>query len=74
MAKVLEFPVKKELSEETKQRLYVIAKQYVSLMNEVYEETMSDVTDDKEIGELAELMLYEYIGSVEKAIAELGES
>ena len=73
MAKVLAFPVKKELPEEMKQRLNEIAKQYVKLMNEAYEEMMSDVTDEKELGELTELMLYEYIGAVEKAIVELEE-
>lgn len=73
MAKILTFPAKKEIPEEMKQRLNEIAKLYVKLMNEVYEEMMDDATDEKEMGELAELMLYEYLGSVEKAIAELGE-
>ena len=74
MAKVLAFPVNKELSEEVKQRLNEIAKLYVQLMNEVYDETIGDVKDEKEVAELAELMLYEYMAAIEKAIAELEES
>lgn len=71
MTKVLAFPVKKQLSEELKQRLHEIAKQYVMLMNDVYEEMKSDADSDEELGELAELMLYEYVAAVEKAIIEL---
>ena len=73
MAKVYAFPVKKDLPEHLKERLNEIAKLYVKLMSEVYEEMVDDISDEKEVGEFAELMLYEYISSVEKAIAELDE-
>lgn len=74
MAKILAFPVKKELPEEMKQRLNGIAKMYVKLMNDVFVDMTVDVTDDKEVTEITEMLLLEYLGAVEKAIEEMNES
>ena len=74
MAKVYAFPVKKELPEEMLKRLNEIAKAYVILLNDVYVELVSDVTNGEEVAELTEVMFYAYIDAVEKAIAELEES
>lgn len=74
MAKVYAFPVKKELPEEMIKRLNGIAKMYVKLMNDVFEEMTIDVTNEKELNEITELLLLEYIAAVEKAIEELEES
>lgn len=72
MAKVLAFP-KLKLSDEHELKLYNLAKTYVSLLNDVFEELTGDVTDEDEMNEVMELMLYAYLNAVEKAIDELEE-
>ena len=74
MAKVYAFPVKKQISEEMKQKLYDLAKEYVNLLNDVFEELTDDVTDEDEMVEVTELMLMAYLDAVGKAIDELEES
>lgn len=73
MAKVYEFPVKKELPDHMKQRLDKIAKAYVELLNDVYDDITRDVTDETDLSELTEIMLVAYFDAIEKAIEELDE-
>lgn len=72
MAKVLAFP-KLKLSDEQELKLYDLAKTYVNLLNDVFEELTDDVTDEEEMNNVMELMLYAYLNAVEKAIDELEE-
>ena len=74
MAKVLKFPVKKELPKELEERLHSIAKLYVGLLNEVLVAVSDDVTDEEEFDEITNLMLNSLIEGVLKAIEEVNES
>ena len=74
MAKVLKFPVKKELPKELEERLHSIAKLYVGLLNEVLVAVSDDVTDEEEFDEVTNLMLNSLIEGVLKAIEEVNGS
>lgn len=73
MAQILAFPVKKELSKETLQKLDEMARTYVQWMSDVFDEVSIDVTNEKELNEITEILLMEYIKSVEKAIVDIIE-
>lgn len=74
MAKVLEFPVKKELSEEVKNRLHEIATLYVTLLDDTLNDVCEGVTDPKEYEEMTNLMLGALLEGVIEAIDNMNES
>ena len=73
MAKVYAFPVKKEIPEDMMQRLDEIAKTYVQLLNDVYDELIGTAKNSEEMNEVTELLLVAYFDSVRKAVDELDE-
>lgn len=71
MAKVFDFPKKKELPEEYEERLYEVAKAYVTVVKEACEYLCEDPWDDEEMFEINELVLNAYVEGLETAIDDL---
>lgn len=74
MAKVLEFPVKKELPKEVEDRLHEIAALYVKLLNDTLHDVCDDIDDEEELNRTTDLMLNALIEGVIEAIANMNES
>lgn len=74
MAKVLAFPVKKELPKEVEEQLREAAKVYIGVLDELLTDLRNDFTDDKEYNEMTELMLGTLVEALLDAVAEKGES
>ena len=74
MAKVYEFPVKKELPKEVVDRLHDIADMYVTLLDDTLNMVCEDITDPQEYAEMTDLMLGALLEGVVDAIGKLDES
>jgi ppGpp synthetase/RelA/SpoT-type nucleotidyltranferase len=74
MAKVLEFPVKKELPKQVEDRLHEIAEMYVTLLDNTLTEVCGDITDAKEYEEMTNLMLGALLEGVIETIDKMNES
>lgn len=73
MAKVLEFPVKKELPKEVRDRLHEIAALYVKLLNDTLHDVCDDIDDEEELNRTTDLMLNALIEGVLEAIRKTAE-
>lgn len=73
MAKVYTFPIKKELPDEMKDTLGMLAKTYVNLLNAAFKELSSEMPSDQELNEIKDMVIIEYACALEKAIDELEE-
>lgn len=73
MAKVYAFPIKKELPDEMKDTLYMLAKTYVTLLNTAFNELSSEMPSDQELNEIKDMVIIEYAYAMEKAINEMEE-
>ena len=71
MCKVYEFPMKKELSAELKNRMDKITKDYVDLMNETVENLYGENVTAEDYEEFQEVIMVAFLESLEKAIDEL---
>ena len=74
MAQVLQFPIKKELPEEVKERLYGIAAEYVKSMDDVINEVCGDSENNEEYSEMIDLMFGVVVEGLLEAVGKLGES
>jgi len=74
MAKVLKFPVKKELPKEVEERLYKITETYIKSMDEVVNDVCDDTASTEEYAETLDLMLNVVLEGLLEAIGKLGES
>lgn len=74
MAKVLQFPVKKELPKEVEKRLQEASKVYIDALDELLTTLRNNFTDDEEYNEMTELMLVTLMESLLSAVAEKAES
>lgn len=74
MAKVLAFPVKKELPKEVEERLQEAAKVYIGVLDELLTNLRDEYPDDKEYNEMTELMLNALLEALFGAVAAKGES
>ena len=70
MAKVLNFPVKKQIPEEMKKKLYEVAKAYVKVMDEACACLCGDDPSNEDLSEIMGEVLIAYLGAVERAIEE----
>lgn len=74
MAKVLKFPVKKELPKKVEERLKEAAEVYINVLDELLTDLRNDFADDKEYNEMTELMLGVLLESLFGAVEAKGES
>lgn len=74
MAKVYEFPVKKQLTEEQVVRLHEVAEDYIKVLNDILEDLGDEVRTEKDAEELTELVAYTYAEGMINAIGKMGES
>lgn len=74
MAKVLAFPVKKELPKEVEERLLEAAKVYIGVLDELLTDLRNKFPDDEDYNEMTELMLGALIEALLGAVAEKAES
>lgn len=73
MAKVYTFPIKKELPDEMKDTLGMLAKTYVKLLNTAFKELTSEMPSDQELDEIKDMIIIEYACALEKAMNDLEE-
>ena len=71
MAKIYEFPVKKQLNPEVEECLYEIASAYIRTLNYALHEFSSNDPDDKELTEIRELVELSYAMGLYKAIDDM---
>lgn len=74
MAKVLAFPVKKELPKEVEERLLEAAKVYIGVLDELLTDLRNKFPNDEDYNEMTELMLGALIEALLGAVAEKAES
>lgn len=74
MAKVYEFPVKKQLTEEQVERLYEVAEDYITVLNDILGTLNDEELTDNGMDELAELVANTYAEGMINAIGKLEES
>lgn len=74
MAKVYEFPVKKQLTEEQVVRLYEVAEEYIAVLNDILGTLNEEELTSNGMDELAELVANTYaegmINAIEKTTEE----
>ena len=70
MAKVLAFPVKKELPKHIEERLHNFVNVYVGELASIMDELYDGLDDQKEIDEMTEMMLEVLMSSLFSAINE----
>ena len=74
MAKVYEFPMKKELPVEIEERLYKIAKEYVAAVSDAVTALTDEYKYDKsEMEAVDKLVTTAFIDGITKAVMELDD-
>ena len=73
MAKVYEFPVKKQLTEEQVERLYEVAEDYITVLNDILGTLNDEELTNNGMDELAELVANTYAEGMINAIEKMGE-
>lgn len=74
MAKVYEFPVKKQLTEEQVVRLYEVAEDYITVLNDILGTLNEEELTSNGMDELAELVANTYAEGMINAIEKMEES
>ena len=73
MCKIVEFPQKKELPKELKQKVYGTARDYVGVLYEALEHFVVDEYDYQTMEEVNELVAAVYIDGLTNAVDEFEE-
>ena len=73
MCKIVEFPQKKELPKELKQKVYGTARDYVEVLYEALEHFVVDEYDYQTMEEVNELVAAVYIDGLANAVDEFEE-
>lgn len=74
MAKIYEFPTEKELPQELKERLQLIAKNYLYVLEEATKYFYGDECTEDQLDEVGMLVTNSYIDIVSDVIKEIEES
>lgn len=71
MAKVYEFPMKKELPKDIEERLYKIAEAYVDVVSDAINALTDEfVYNDSELAEVSALVTAAFVDGITKAVEE----
>lgn len=73
MCKIVEFPQKKELPKELKEKVYGAAKDYIDVLYEALEHFVVDEYDYQTMDEVNQMVAMVYAEGLEVAIEELEE-
>ena len=73
MCKIVEFPQKKELPKELKEKVYGAAKDYIDVLYEALEHFVVDEYDYQTMDEVNQMVAMIYAEGLEVAIDELEE-
>mgnify|MGYP003289393755 CR=1 FL=1 len=71
MAKILEFPIKKQLSEKVEELIHETAEAYIRTLNYALTVMSSDHPSQEELQEIHELVMVAYAEGIDKAIKKI---